>query len=97
MSCHIGTNLEIPDAACFELNDLGDVTKCDWMFVGTSGGAVVYPSSTTGLPKVCVRERVCVCVCVQCVCVCVCSGVPLLYHVSSQGVCVCVCVLCMCV
>ena len=41
---------------------LGDVKRCDWKLVGTTGGAVVYPFSTTQKPLV---MYVCVCVCVR--------------------------------
>jgi len=54
-----GTNIEIPDQTCFTEKDLGEVKECDYMLVGTSGGAVVYPESTTGLPKVGNEPQVC--------------------------------------
>jgi len=54
-----GTNIEILDQACFTENGLGEVKECDFMIVGTSGGAVVYPESTTGLPKVGNNPQVC--------------------------------------
>lgn len=35
------------------------MSNCDWKIVGTSGGAVVYPESTTGRPQIGVEPQVC--------------------------------------
>jgi hypothetical protein len=53
------TNLELPDDECFRKEGLGKVSECDLKIVGTSGGAVVYPESTTGKRKIGIEPQVC--------------------------------------
>jgi len=53
-----GTNLRMPDPICMDQNNF-DLTKCDIKLVGVTGGVVVYPQSTTGLPYVDGQPEMC--------------------------------------